>query len=71
MMHWSEKMCKRQELGMSVKAYCAQQGIHENVYYYWQRKLREAACRELAVKQQATDLVPRAWTQLSAKASMA
>ena len=25
MSHWSEKMRERQELGMSIKAYCAQQ----------------------------------------------
>ena len=49
--HWAEKMRERQELGLSIKAYCAQQGFHENVYYYWQRKLREAACTELAAKQ--------------------
>lgn len=23
-------------------------GIHPNVYYYWQRKLRETACRQIA-----------------------
>ena len=70
MTHWSETMRERQELGMSIKAYCAQQGMHENVYYYWQRKLRETACRELASKQPAADLVPRGWTQLSAAESV-
>jgi len=41
--HWAQIMHERQESGMSIKAYCKQQGFHENVYYYWQRKLREAA----------------------------
>ena len=63
--HWSEKMRERQELGLSIKAYCEQQGFHENVYYYWQRKLLKAACTELAVKGQGGGLVPNGWTQLT------
>ena len=43
--HWAEIMRERQESGQSIKAYCEQTGIHENVYYYWQRKLREATCK--------------------------
>ena len=70
MSRWSEKMRERQELGMSIKAYCAQRGMHENVYYYWQWKLREAACRGLTSKQQAADLVPRGWTQISSAESV-
>ena len=38
--------CK--ESGLSVKAFCANAGFHENSYYYWQKRLREAACESLA-----------------------
>jgi len=41
-------MRERQDSGLSVRAYCASAGIHENSYFYWQKKLREAACEELA-----------------------
>jgi transposase-like protein len=41
--HWAEIMRERTESGMSVRSYCKSIGLHENVYYYWQRKLRIAA----------------------------
>jgi hypothetical protein len=36
---------------MTVKAYCERNRIHENIYYYWQKKIREALCEELSEKQ--------------------
>ena len=47
MSHWSEIMHLRTESGLSIKSYCKREGIHPNVYFYWQRKLREAAMKEL------------------------
>lgn len=38
---------ERAELGMSIRAYCAIKGFAENTYFYWQRRLREAACAQL------------------------
>ena len=46
--HWSRIMKERSESGLSVKAYCEKEGFHQNIYYYWQRKIREAACLQLA-----------------------
>lgn len=40
--HWAGIMRERIESGQSIRAYCKQAGFHENIYYYWQRKLREA-----------------------------
>lgn len=64
--HWAGIMRERQESGMSIKAYCQTAGFHENVYYYWQRKLREAACEELTAKsvEAETKLVPMGWSRL-------
>jgi transposase-like protein len=45
--HWAEIMRRRVESGLNIKAYCEEEGIHQNVYHYWQRKLREAAVNEL------------------------
>jgi len=45
-------MQERTTSGMNIREYCESTGIHENVYYYWQRKLREAACKELAARSQ-------------------
>lgn len=45
--HWAGVIRERNASGMSIKAYCESIGLHQNVYFYWQRKLREAACTEL------------------------
>jgi len=52
--HWAQIMQERQQSGLSIKSYCERAGLHENVYYYWQRKLREAAYRELNIIQNKT-----------------
>ena len=46
--HWAQLVKERGESGLSVKAFCERVGIHENSYYYWQKKLREAVCDELS-----------------------
>jgi len=38
---------QRKESGLSVKAWCQEQGLAEHVYYYRLRKLRQAACTAL------------------------
>ena len=49
--HWAERMAERQASGLSITAYCLREGMHEKRYYYWQRKLREVAVREMAGKE--------------------
>lgn len=53
--HWADIMKDRLASDLSVKDFCKTAGFHENVYYYWQRKLREAAGSEKS-------LVPNGWT---------
>ena len=45
--HWTQIMQERSASGLSIRKYCKTAGIAECVYYYWQRKLREVACKEL------------------------
>jgi len=62
--HWARIMKERTESGLSIKAYCRQLGIGGNTYFYWQRKLRAAACQELmpsVQKQPEEALVPSGW----------
>lgn len=61
--HWAQIMRDRSASGMSIRGYCKSTGICENVYYYWQRKLREAACGELVMAQgeQEKALIPTGW----------
>ena len=64
--HWAQIMRERKESGLNIKAYCEQQGFHENVYYYWQRKLREAAIKKISAKEHEADtsLAPVGWARL-------
>ena len=46
--HWSMVLQDKKSSGLTTRAYCESSGIQENVYYYWQRKLREAAILAMA-----------------------
>ena len=56
--HWAGIMQERKESGLSVRAFCKNAGFHENSYFYWQRRLREATCEELARIQDKPNMVP-------------
>lgn len=64
--HWAQVVHQQRESGLSIKAYCKENGFHENAYYYWQRKLRQAACAKLAERtaDAETRLVPSGWARL-------
>ena len=57
--HWAKIMQERSESGMSIKAFCEAEGFRENIYYYWQRKLREASCTDMTVTNNA--VAPQGW----------
>ena len=62
--HWTGIVQERNASGLSIKAYCTSVGIRPNVYFYWQRKLREAACQELlpaAVSGGSKAVIPNGW----------
>jgi len=59
--HWAGIMRERKDSGLSIRAYCRQVGCHENVFYYWQRKLREAACEEMAEREVLQPATPDGW----------
>jgi len=65
--HWTQIMHRKRESGLSAKAFCENEGIHENVYYYWQQKLRSAACEqmtEMQSEQAERKLVPSGFAEL-------
>ena len=45
---WAQIMQERNKSELSIRAYCKQIGICENTYFYWQRRLRKAACEQLS-----------------------
>jgi transposase-like protein len=61
---WEQIIKERQSSGETVKVYCKRLGIHEKVYYYWQRKLRKAANQQMTQSEQKTTnttIVPNGW----------
>lgn len=65
--HWSGIMRERQESGMSIKSFCKASGFSTNTYHYWQKKLRETDCRELARQTEAPEKAsaPIGWAELT------
>ena len=63
--HWTSIIKECKESGLSVRAYCESAGIHENRYYYWQKKLREKLCEELVKKNnKETGMIPAGFTEV-------
>lgn len=63
---WSEAIKERIASGQSVDAFCEARNISKATYYYRQKKVREAACSELAAAQSSENaVVPAGWTQLA------
>jgi transposase-like protein len=52
--HWAQVMQERAASGKSIKEFCKHIGICGNTYFYWQRRLREAACEHLNTTQPAS-----------------
>ena len=46
--HWAQVMQERGQSGLSIKDFCKQIGICGNTYFYWQRRVRAAACEQLS-----------------------
>jgi len=66
---WMQVIQERQASGQSIKDFCQAMGISKNAYFYWQRKLRKAACTELAKNtEEPMNIVPSGWRMDSAYA---
>jgi hypothetical protein len=44
---WAQEIQERKASGLSIKEYCLTRGIGRDAYFYWQRKLKDAACGQL------------------------
>lgn len=47
MQKWQQIILDQKATGMSVDAYCEKESLSRNSFYYWQRKIRDAACTAL------------------------
>ena len=67
--HWAGIMREREESGLSIKQFCKNAGFHENRYFYWQKRLRAAACEELAkIQGNTTCMTPIGFTEVKMSA---
>jgi putative transposase len=41
--YWADLLRQRRESGKTIRSFCRENGINEKTWYYWQRRLREAA----------------------------
>jgi putative transposase len=62
---WAKVIQARQESGQNIKDFCQSMGISKSQYFYWQRKLRNMACTELALQEEAVETIPNGWLQLA------
>ena len=64
--HWMGIMREQKESGLSIKEYCEQMGMHENKYYYWQRRLREMAINQINTQsgEATNNLVPKGFAEV-------
>jgi len=50
MSQWAGVFREQKSSGLTITAWCEQNGISRQQYFYWQRRLRESACEELALR---------------------
>ena len=63
---WTELVKDCKSSGETVAAWCEEKGVCPKTYYYWQKKVREAACQELTLRQETgLEALPFAECKLS------
>lgn len=65
---WSELVREQKNSGQSIKSWCEDRGIPRQQYFYWQRKLREAACA-LIQREAPETHPPKGWSLCASAAS--
>lgn len=55
---WTEIIRECRSSGQTVKAWCADHDINPKTYYYWLRRVREAACQALQPLGENSLIVP-------------
>lgn len=51
---WGRTVQDCRSSGKAVKSWCAEHHVNIKTYYYWQKKVCQATCRELAMNQPQT-----------------
>ena len=62
LIHWS-KVFRERAAGEKIDAFCERNFISRNQFFYWQRKVREAACTVLQARETESQAVPSGWVE--------
>jgi putative transposase len=65
MSQWAQIIKERQSTGQKVDDFCEERGLSRHSYFYWLRKIRKAACTELAKISGPSTCSAEGWIQLS------
>ena len=44
---WAKLIAERSDCGLTIHAFCQKRGISRNAYFYWLKRVRQAACQNL------------------------
>lgn len=58
MSQWVETIRECRSSGQTVKAWCAEHDINTKSYYYWLKRIRDAACEALPALGENSSIVP-------------
>jgi len=61
---WAKIIQAQLSSGQNIKNFCEARGISRHAFFYWQKKLRIAACTELSKTTDSSSMVPSGWMQL-------
>ena len=65
MEQWTRALQEKIKNGETIDEFCLRSGVSRNTYFYWQRKLRETICQQLAESQsESTELSLPSFTEI-------
>lgn len=64
---WVQIIQAQQISGQNIKSFCEAAGISRHKFFYWQKKLRNEVCTEIAESEEPRNVVPCGWMQLESK----
>jgi transposase-like protein len=47
--YWSNLIAEQEASGQTIRAFCQKQGVGDNSFYYWRKKLQKSAPVQFAV----------------------
>ena len=64
---WTQRLQAQKNSGQSITEFCEAMGVSRNTYFYWQKKVREAACERLVeyhTEANSTRLAPSGFAEI-------